>query len=209
MPTASEFGTILAKGRDGGVSLTRKKYLYQLAAEIISGEPGESYTNAFMERGRLQEDEARRLYAFMSDCAPERVGFIRNGQTGCSPDALIGSDGLLEVKTRMGHLQVELLLKDAFPPEHLAQCQGALWVAEREWLDLAIYSPGLPLWVRRIVRDENYIVVLTREVTRFNDELSEIVERVRAYGMPRKKSLGDQFNETLAGWDYPGKPEAL
>ena len=52
-----------------------------------------------MERGRLQEDDARRLYAFMADVDPVRVGFIRAGRRGCSPDSLIGEDGGLEIKT--------------------------------------------------------------------------------------------------------------
>jgi len=189
LPTASEFATVLAKGKDGGASLTRKKYLNQLAAEIVTGEPGESYSNPYMERGKSQEEEARRLYAFSCDTRPELVGFIRNGQKGASPDALIGADGLLEVKTRLGHLQVDLLLADRFPPEHRAQVQGALWVAEREWCDLAVYSPGLPLYVCREYRDDAYIDNLARAVAQFNEELAGIVERIRRYGMPVAEHL--------------------
>lgn len=193
LPTASEFATVLAKGKDGGVSLTRKKYLHQLAAEIITREPSENYTNNFMERGKLQEAEARQLYAFVHDVEPEKVGFIRNGRTGASPDALIGPSGLLEIKTRIGHLQVELLLQDRFPPEHKAQIQGALWVSERDWCDLAVYSPGLPLYVCRAGRDEAYIKELAESVERFNAELAEIVERVRLYGSP----LTEKLNRSL------------
>jgi hypothetical protein len=194
LPTASEFGTVLAKGKDGGASLTRKKYLHQLAAEIITGEPGENYTNSYMERGKLQEAEARRLYAFVHDAEPERIGFIKNGPKGCSPDALIGSNGLLEIKTRTGHLQVELLLLDRFPPEHRAQVQGALWVSERDWCDLAVYSPGLPLWVGRSYRDDGYIANLAGAVAQFNEELAEIVERVKRYGTP----LTEQLKQSVA-----------
>lgn len=194
LPTASEFATVLAKGKDGGASLTRKKYLNQLAAEIVTGEIGESYTNGYMDRGKAQEAEARRLYAFMQDAEPELVGFIRNGQKGASPDALIGGNGLLEVKTRLGHLQVELLLADRFPPEHRAQVQGAIWVSEREWCDLAVYSPGLPLYVCREYRDDGYIANLAGAVTRFNEDLHEIVERIRRYGMP----VTEQLEQSLA-----------
>lgn len=192
LPTASEFSTILAKGKDGGASLTRRKYLHHLAAEIVTGEVSEGYTNGHMERGRAQEDEARRLYAFVHEAELQRVGFIRNGQTGASPDALIGADGGLEVKTRLPHLQVELLLADRFPPEHRAQVQGNIWVAEREWWDVAVYSPGLPLYVCRQRRDDAYIATLAAEVARFNDELATIVDRVRRYGMP-SPSLREQL----------------
>lgn len=195
IPTASEFATLLAKGKDGGASLTRKKYLHQLAAEIISGAPGESYTNPYMERGKAQEAEARSYYAFVCGVEPDLIGFIRNGPKGASPDALIGSDGLLEIKTRAPHLQVELLLRDEFPPEHRAQVQGAIWVAEREWADLAVYSPGLPIFIRREYRDEGFIANLSGAVNRFNEELAGVVERVRGYGT---SSFGDQLKQTLA-----------
>lgn len=196
LPTASNFATVMARGKDGGASLTRKKYLNELAAEIITGEPGESYTNGFMERGKMQEAEARRLYAFMTDADPELVGFIKNGPKGASPDALIGNDGLLEVKTRLGHLQVELLLADRFPPEHRAQIQGSLWVCERDWCDIAVFSPGLPLYVSRQWRDDGYIANLSGAVAQFCDELAEIVERVKRYGEP-PPSLTQQLTASL------------
>lgn len=182
IPTASEFHTVLAKGKDGGASLTRKTYLMKLAGEIITGESMENYQNGHMERGKLMEDEARDMYAFMTDADPERVGFIVNGRKGCSPDSLIGSEGMLEIKTKLPHLLIELLLKDEFPPEHKAQCQGALWVAEREWIDIAVYWPKLPLFVKRAPRDEAYIAKLASEVDRFNTELNETVARIKSIG---------------------------
>jgi len=196
LPTASEFATVTARGKNGGESLVRRRYLHTLAAEIITGEPGESYTNAFIERGKIMEDEARRVYAFVYDAEPERIGFIRNGAKGCSPDGLLGADGMLELKTKRGDILVDLLLRDALPPEHKAQTQGALWVAEREWIDLACYWPGLPLFVKRCYRDEAYIGSLAAAVGRFNAELAEIVERVRSYGA--KPSLHEALHQSLA-----------
>lgn len=183
IPTASQFGTVLAKGRSGGPSLTRRTYLYKLASEIVTGQPAENFTNHHMERGHEMEPEARAAYAFQFDRDPELVGFIRNGRKGASPDSLIGSDGLLEIKSKLPHLLIDAMLRDDAPPEHMAQCQGQLWVAEREWLDLAIYWPGLPLVVHRVVRDEAYISNLAAAVDAFNEELDAIVDRVRAYGV--------------------------
>lgn len=185
IPTASRFHTVLANGKDGGASLTRKTYLFELAGEVITGEPMESFTNSYMERGKVMEDEARNLYSFMKDVEPQRVGFILNGPKGCSPDALLGEDGVLEIKTKAAHLLGELILKDEFPPAHKAQCQGALWVAQREWVDIAAYYPGMPLFVKRAARDETYIAKLSSEVERFNAELATIVERIRRYGDQR------------------------
>lgn len=182
IPTSSMFATVLAKGRDGGASITRAKYMRRLAAEIIMDEPVETYSNSHMERGHAMEDEARSFYAFMHDCDPQLVGFIRNGNKGGSPDSFIGNDGLLEIKTALPDILIEYLTADKFPPEHLAQCQGNLWVSEREWLDLTIYWPKMPKFVKRITRDEEYIAKLASAVDQFNDELSMLVERIRRYG---------------------------
>jgi hypothetical protein len=179
MPTASMFKTVMASGRGGGDSKTRKIYMLKLAGEIITGEPMESYSNEHMERGKVMEDEARDLYSFMTDADPERVGFIVNGQKGVSPDSLIGDKGMLEVKTKLPHLMLEVLLADEFPAEHKAQCQGALWVAERDWIDIAVYWPKLPLFVKRAYRDEKYIREMADAVDLFNDELAATVAKIR------------------------------
>jgi hypothetical protein len=185
IPTASEFSTVMAKGRDGGASKTRATYMRKLAGEIIIGKPMESFCNGHTERGHEMEPDARNTYSFMRDVEPQMVGFIRNGQKGCSPDSLVGSDGMLEIKTKLPHLQIEALELQRIPPEHRAQCQGQLWVAEREWIDFVSYWPGLPLLVVREQRDEAFIAKLAEAVDQFNDELSELVERIRALAAPK------------------------
>ena len=188
MPTASEFATVMAKGRGGADSKTRRTYMLKLAGEIITGKPMERFSNEHMERGKVMEDEARDLYSFMTDAEPQLVGFIKNGSKGASPDSLIAADGMLEIKTKLPHLLIDVLLKDEFPTEHKPQCQGGLWVAEREWIDIAVYWPGLPLFVKRAYRDEAYIKSLAEAVDIFNDELAETVERVRALGGIRQEA---------------------
>lgn len=179
IPTASEFSTVMASGRDGGASKTRRAYMLRLAGEILTGELAESYSNGHMDRGKAMEDEARDFYAFTRDVEPQRVGFIRNGQKGCSPDSLIGANGMLEIKSALPHILLDKLLRGDFPAEHKAQCQGGLWVAEREWIDIGVYWRGLPLFVKRATRDEPYIRDMAAAVDAFNAELAEIVERIR------------------------------
>ncbi|WP_298800057.1 lambda exonuclease family protein [uncultured Devosia sp.] len=179
IPTASMFATVMASGRGGGPSLTRAKYMRELVGERITGEVEEGYTNAHMERGKERETEARDLYAFLHDEPLTQVGFIRNGDKGYSPDSLAGTKGLVEVKTTLSHIQIDILLKDQVPPEHMAQCQGGLWVAEREWLDLVIYRPKLPLFVKRVYRDEAYIATMAKAVRLFNEELAEMEAAIR------------------------------
>lgn len=182
IPTASEFATVMAKGKDGGASVTRRKYMLQLAGEIITGEVAqEGYSNAAMERGKAMEDEARDLYAFMKDQDPIRVGFVRNGQKGASPDSFIGLGGGLEIKTALPHIQIDRLLRDVLPPEHKAQVQGSMWVAERDWWDFASYWPRLPMFVVRVPRDDAYIADLAKAVDAFNEELASVVASVRTF----------------------------
>lgn len=177
IPTASQFATIMASGRGGGESKTRKTYLYKLAGEILTGEPMDSFSNHHMERGREMEAEARQFYAFMFDAEPQQVGFITNGPKGCSPDSLLGNDGMLEVKTKLPHLMLAAHEQGGFPAEHKAQCQGQLWVAEREWVDLICYWPRMRPLTVRAYRDEEFISQLSDAVDQFNDELAALVAK--------------------------------
>lgn len=177
IPTASNFATIMAKGRDGGASKTRKTYLYKLAGEVITGQAAESFSNSHTERGHVMEDEARKYYEFVKDVEVKQVGFITNGKAGYSPDFLVGYDGLGEIKSKAPHILLEVLEKDKFQPEHWAQCQGGLWVAEREWIDQINYWPNMPTPIFRAYRDEEYIIQIEEAVDRFNDELAALVEK--------------------------------
>lgn len=182
IPTASEFHTVMAVGKQGGKSVTRVAYLNKLAGEILTGEPMESYVSAAMERGSLMEDEARDLYAFQYNVEPRRVGFVRNGEKGASPDSLIGESGGLEIKSAAAHIQIARLLDGGLPSEHKAQVQGNLWVCEREWWDFCSYCPKLPMLRVRVYRDETYIAKIANEVELFNIELQQTVEYIRKYG---------------------------
>lgn len=191
LPTASEFHTVMAKGKDGGASVTRKTYMRKLAGEILTGQPAENYSNGYMDRGKAMEDEARSFYGFTRAAELTRVGFIVNGPKGCSPDSLIGDKGGLEIKTAAAHIQIERLEKDQLPPEHKAQVQGNLWVTERAWWDFVSYWPGLPLLVVHVARDEAYIKQIAEAVDAFNAELNELIEKIRSYGQePVKQKYG-------------------
>jgi hypothetical protein len=182
LPTASNFSKILAKGK----GLTRASYMNFLAGEIITGEPGETYQSADMVRGHVMEPEARDLYAYLAEVEPVQIGFITNGPKGGSPDSLIGNDGLLEIKTNKPSVLVEYLDADEFPSPYVAQCQGNLWIAEREWVDIVCYWPKMPTLIKRAYRDETYIRRLAEEIDLFNEDLAALVEKLRRYETPMK-----------------------
>lgn len=177
IPTASRFKDVMAKGK----GLTRASYMRQLAGEVVTGEPMDTYKNLDMERGHTMEPDARALYAFISDTAPEAVGFITNGNKGGSPDSLIGTNGLLEIKTNKPAVLIEYLNADEFPSEYKAQCQGNLWVTEREWIDIICYWPKMPSLVKRAYRDEHFIKQMADEIDLFNEDLAAMVASIRNY----------------------------
>ncbi|WP_246801065.1 lambda exonuclease family protein [Bradyrhizobium genosp. L] len=180
--TSSSFDAVLTPGKTKTEQKTRRTYLLKLAGEVLTGQPMEMVTTRDMERGHLLEPEARDLYMLQTGEMPERVGFLRRDRVGCSPDSLIGDNGGLEIKTKAPHLLIDVILKDEFPEEHKAQVQGALWITGRDWWDIAVYWPGIPLFVKRTFRDEAYIKTLAAEVDRFNADLDEVVALMRQRG---------------------------
>lgn len=195
IPTASKFATVMAKG-EGKI---RSEYMRKLAGEIITGEPMDSYVNGYMERGSTLEDQARQKYAFVESAEITRVGFIRNGQKGASPDSLVGDNGGLEIKIALPHIQIERLKRGTVPPEHMAQVQGNLWVAEREWWDFVSDCPRLPQLKVRAYRDEEYIRKMDAEVRAFNEELAAMVAWLRAYDNPAHLKDALKQSVLLAG----------
>jgi len=180
VPSASMFKDVCAeKGPRGGESIGRRVYMNKLAGEIITREPMDNFTNFHMDRGSERESEDRDLYAFLKDVEPVQVGFIRNGNCGCSPDGLISHDGMWENKSALAHIQIERLLSGVLPPEHKPQCQGQLMVAQRQWVDFQSSCRGLPPLIVRVDRDERYIAAMKISINEFVDELDELVTKIR------------------------------
>jgi hypothetical protein len=178
--TASEFSTVLAngKGGKGDPSKTRRKYMLTLISDRIGGAPADGYSNHHMERGKVMEADALRLYHALH-APPTRVGFVkRNDDVGCSPDAFVGTKGMVQVKTALPAIQLERVLKPELPAEHACQVQGELWVCEREWSDFVSYWPGLPLMVQRVYRDEIKIKSIELGVEVFLNEMQELMQQL-------------------------------
>lgn len=176
IPTASRFGSIMAKGQ----GKMRRTYLTQLVAERLTGELQDSYDNHHMARGRTQEGDALDRYALINwDAELRRVGFVRmqlaGGWIGCSPDALVGGDGIAEVKCPLPARVIETVLSGGV--EHRPQVQGNLWITGRAWCDLILYNADMRLEVIRIERDPTYIAALAEEIGTFLVELAAIEAR--------------------------------
>lgn len=176
--TGSCFGKVLAKGQ----GKTRKAYMIQLAAERLTGESQDTYSNAVMERGSLVEPHARAAYKAIYGVDVEDVGFCQlNDDIGASPDGLIGDDGGVEIKSPNSTTHIETILSGKMPPKHKPQVQGNMWVCERKWWDFVSFDPRVKsnrIFVVRVHRDQEYIDNLRREVAGFVIDLKELIEKI-------------------------------
>lgn len=181
IPSASRFSDIMAAGQ----GKMRDLYMRQLAGEIVSELPMETFRSKAMEHGTQVEPEARNLYAMLANVEVQEVGFIKNGRLGCSPDGLIGDPGMLELKRVNPADLIERWRDKGFkvPSEHMAQLQGNLMVAERKWIDIGLYYPKMPMWRMRVKRDEHYIARMRVGIDQFIEDLDMLVKQVRGYGL--------------------------
>ena len=180
IPTASCFGLVVAPGRADQPSKQRQTYMLTLLGERLTGELSEQASSPNFDRGHRMEIDAANDYEFRQRVTTETIGFMRRGNVGCSPDRLItGTRGLVEIKSKKANLQLAAILADELPAEHKAQVQGGLLVSGYEYCDFVSYWPGLPLFVKRVYRDEAYIDWLRDELARFNDELDVLERQMR------------------------------
>jgi hypothetical protein len=185
--TASRFGDVIAKTKAGKPTAEREKYLWELIIERITGQPVDHWTSAAMEWGQEQEARSRMAYEAHTGAIVEKAGFLKHPtihMVGCSPDGLIDDDGGWESKSPFNsavHLRTVLL---GMPAEHMAQCQGGMWVTGRQWWDFQSFDPRLPdrlqRYTQRITRDDKFIAQLEQEVIAFNEEVNALVKRLTA-----------------------------
>lgn len=174
--TASQFSAVLAKIK-AGEAATRRNYRLRLVTERLIGAPVPTYQNAAMEWGTLNEPHARMAYESHNKVLVEEVGFIKHATllAGCSPDGLVGDDGLTEFKCPYESTVHINTIETGMPPEHLPQIMGQLWLTGRKWCDFVSFDPRMPgklkLYVQRIERDEKYIAELEQEVVKFLREV--------------------------------------
>jgi putative phage-type endonuclease len=187
--TASRVADVIAKTKTG-FSTSRANYAAQLVAERLTGTVQESYTNAAMQWGTDQEPEARTAYQFLHNAAVELVGFVPHPaitMSGASPDGLVGTDGLVEIKCPNTATHIETLRGGAIPEKYATQMYWQMACTGRQWCDFVSYDPRLPqnmqLFVQRLRRDDNRIRNLETEVSAFLVEVDETVADLqRLYG---------------------------
>ncbi len=192
--TASEMSTIFAKGKGGGESVTRTKYMVKLIAERLSGEVVAGYQSPAMVDGIEKEAQAIAFYELDTNlkCLSAKeyfggTGFVKSDEIewlGCSPDLLVGEDGMAQFKCPEVHTHVEFLLTGKIAREYVLQMQTEMLVAKRDWNDFTSFCPEMPLNLQkkivRVERDDSLIAEIKDEVTKFLGELNEKLTKLEA-----------------------------
>lgn len=182
--TSSRICDVLNYLKNGSEGADRRKYRWELVAERLTGQPrenGAAYA-ARVKWGVEQEPFARDEYTMRTNVLVDKVGFIEHPRlafTGGSPDALVGTDGLLEIKAPDTVTHLQWMALGVIPPDHLHQCTWNLACSEREWIDFVSFDPRCPhhlqLFVVRLYRDEAFIASVESEVVKFNAEVDQVI----------------------------------
>ena len=183
--TASRVADVLSKVKSGE-SAGRKNLKMDLVAERLTGKPTDSFTNSAMQWGTEQEPFARIAYEAYKGIFVEQIPFVDHPTIewfGCSPDGLVGEDGLLEIKSPNTTTHIEYLQEGKPPNRYIPQMMAQMACTGRKWCDFCSYDPRMPeelqLFVVRLNRDDAYIQEMEVEVKKFLDEVEQVLAQLK------------------------------
>lgn len=200
--TASEVKNILTPTLRKANNDKSKLFFCELLAQRITNYVEPQYINDDMLRGHQDEIYAKEIYnekyGKLSEC-----GFITNSKwgftLGYSPDGLVGEEGLVEIKSRCQKYQIQSILNDEVPEEHIMQLQTGMLVSERDWIDYISYCGGLPMYVKRVYADKGVQKLIIEAVTEFESNLKQALEdwKAKSYGLVPTERRVDAGSEII------------
>jgi putative phage-type endonuclease len=181
--TASMISNVLAKPE----TATFRDYQAQIVAELLTGKPqGSDFTNEAMQFGTENEPFARSAYEASRGIMVDEVGLVLHptiDRAGASPDGLVGSDGLVEIKCPKVATHLSYICAGVVPTKYKNQMLFQMICAERAWCDFVSFRPDLPehlqLFVIRFQRDEAKIKELTIAVNAFLAQVDEMLKKLK------------------------------
>ena len=180
--TASKVADVMSSITTAGY----KNYLADLVVERLTGKKTESFTNAAMQWGVDQEPIARAEYEVKTGNFVDQIAFVDHptiANFGCSPDGLVGNDGLIEIKCPNTATHIDYVMQDKVPTKYIPQIQCQLAVTGRKWCDFVSFDPRLPdglqILIVRLERDDEYIEKLEARVVKFLDEVNSAVNGLK------------------------------
>lgn len=166
-----------------------------LVAERVTGYVEPTYVNSDMWRGIEEEPRARDKYAEHKGVTVAEVGFMVLdepwGKLGFSPDGLVGTDGLLEVKAPRAKTHLQTILSGEVPAYHMPQLQAGLLVSGRQWVDFVSWCGGLPMWVKRVHPGPRWFDAIRAAVEKFERDAEQMVADYHAAteGLPMTERI--------------------
>lgn len=191
--TASRFSEIVTPSKLK-FSTQSRGYAIELASQILGIETPPRLPTFDMEIGTEREPIAREEYAELNEVTVDEVGFCLpddSDRWGCSPDGLIESDGLLEIKCPRAETIMDWYLRGVMPPEYMSQVQGQMWVTGRKWCDFFAWHPEIEPFQIRVEADEAYHDALAEALPKFTEVVDSLLERFRPI---RRELLGINFD---------------
>ena len=170
--TASDAQAIAANGKG------LETLIYDKAAEIMTKRLPNQYSNVDLERGKELEHLARNSYEMETGNTVGEVGFIESDEySGCSPDGLVGDDGLVEFKCPNDRVYLIYLYTGKVDTGYEWQMQMQMLVSGREWVDYVAYNPNFERCyvIKRINRDEVKISKLKVGIAQATAQLQTIL----------------------------------
>lgn len=169
--TASRAKDARDRLKSGAPSGKQIAYACQVALERISGKPADAtFENWQMREGNAQEPYARAGYEARTGAFVDEVGAFATDDDLFlySPDGVIGSDGLLEVKSLFSPERIVTIVGNGDVSDFIDQCMFGLWLTGRQWIDLVIWTPALNhMAIHRITRNEDAIEALEADLLAF------------------------------------------
>ena len=149
-------------------------YAFDTARERVGGRTPAKFQNAAMRTGSEQETFARLAYESLTGELVEETGFFTTDDRlfGVSVDGLIGDDGVIEIKTMVSSETLFKAVVDGDISDYTDQCNGAMWLLGRKWVDLVLWAPDLEpigrhLTIIRINRNDEAIAALEADLMQF------------------------------------------
>jgi putative phage-type endonuclease len=182
--TASRIADVMTKPKRGEkTSRVRANYRAELICEILTGKAEEGFQTYDMKRGIELEPNARAEYELKTGNTIRNVGFIEHPsipRTGASPDGLIGTEGIIQIKCPKPAIHFDYYKGKVAPVEYQPQMLWEMACTGRKWCDFVSFNERMPdhlqLFIVRFERDEALISEIAAEVIKFTAEIDELIE---------------------------------
>lgn len=184
--TASRVKDVMAQGRGGAPSATRRNYMMELLCQRLTGTREEGFSSAAMQRGTDLEPVARSAYEIDKGVMVVETGLIAHPRiTGfaASPDGLVGADGMLEIKCPLTATHIAVMQSGKHDAQYEWQMLSQMACADRDWVDFVSFDDRLPSELQyvcyRFERDFSRIRTMESAIVEFLEELDELEQEMR------------------------------